>query len=97
MFGIRDAKVRERLLRESKLTLEKTDVICHAAESTSQQLKLVEPPETSVHAVGKAVEDDKRPVKEYYKCRRKHAFFKRKLCVVFGKMYNRCQNITTLL
>ena len=90
VFGIRDAKVRERLLRESKLTLEKTDEICRAAESTSQQLRLVEPPETSVHAVGKPVEDDKRPVKECYKCGRKHAFFKRELCPAFGKTCNRC-------
>ena len=89
VFGIRDAKVRERLLRESKLTLEKTDEICRAAESTSQQLRQVEPPETSVHAVGKPVEDDKRPVKECYKCGRKHAFFERELCPAFGKTCNR--------
>ena len=95
VFGIWDAKVRERLLRESKLTLEKTDEICRAAESTSQQPRLVEPPETSIHAVGKPVEDDKRPMKECYKCGRKHAFFKRELCPVFGKTCNRCQNITT--
>ena len=31
IFGIRDLKVRERLLRESKLTLAKTDEICRAA------------------------------------------------------------------
>ena len=46
---------------------EKTDEICHAAESMSQQLRLVEPHETSVHAVGKLVEDGKRLVKECYK------------------------------
>ena len=33
LFGIKDAKVREHLLRESHLTLAKTDEICHAAES----------------------------------------------------------------
>ncbi len=43
VFGIRDMKVRERLLRESALTLSKTDEICRAAESTTQQLNLVEP------------------------------------------------------
>lgn len=42
MFGVRDAKVRERLLRETRLTLAKTDDICHAAESTSTQLKMFE-------------------------------------------------------
>lgn len=41
VFGIRDVKVRERLLRESKLTLQKTDEICRASESTIAQMKLV--------------------------------------------------------
>ena len=42
VFGIRDAKVRERLLWETKLTLTKTDEICHAAESMMVQMKVVE-------------------------------------------------------
>ena len=41
IFGIRDDKIRERLLRESKLTLEKTDEICRASESTKMQMKEV--------------------------------------------------------
>ena len=40
VFGIRDGKVRERLLRESNLTLQKTDEICHAAENMLAQVKL---------------------------------------------------------
>ena len=42
VFGIQNAKARERLLRESKLTLEKADEICRAAESMLAQLKVVE-------------------------------------------------------
>ena len=41
MFGISDSKVRERLLRESDLTLAKTDEICRAAESMMLQMKVV--------------------------------------------------------
>ena len=41
IFGIRDVKVRERLLRESQLTLKKRDEICHPLESTAAQLKEV--------------------------------------------------------
>lgn len=41
VFGIRDSKVRERLLRETKLTLEKTDEICRASESMLAQMKIV--------------------------------------------------------
>ena len=41
VFGICEVKVRERLLRESQLTLKKTDEICRASESTAAQLKEV--------------------------------------------------------
>ena len=41
VFGISDNKVRERLLRESVLTLKKTDEICRASESSSAQMKEV--------------------------------------------------------
>ena len=41
VFGIRDDKVCERLLRESNLTLSKTDKICRAAESMAAQMKVV--------------------------------------------------------
>ena len=41
VFGIRDNKVRERLLRESGLSLKKTDEICRASESMQKQMKIV--------------------------------------------------------
>ena len=41
IFGIKDDKVRERLLRENSLTLLKTDEICRAAESMVAQMKIV--------------------------------------------------------
>ena len=40
VFGIRDNKVRERLLWKSKLTLADTDEICHAAKSMLAQMKV---------------------------------------------------------
>ena len=48
VFGIRDTKVKERLLRESGLTLAKTDEICRAAESMITQMKIVKDAETDV-------------------------------------------------
>ena len=41
IFGIREVKLRERLLRESQLTFQKTDEICRASESTAKQQKEV--------------------------------------------------------
>ena len=51
VFGIRDTKVKEILLRESGLTLAKTDEICRAAESMITQMKIVEDAETDVNKV----------------------------------------------
>ena len=41
VLGVRDEKVRERLLRVNDLTLSKAINICKASEQTSQQLKLI--------------------------------------------------------
>ena len=41
VFGIRDSKVRERLLRVKNLSLEKTDEICRSHESMVQQIRVV--------------------------------------------------------
>ena len=41
VFRIKDDKVRERLLRESTLTLSKMDEICRVAESMTAQMKVV--------------------------------------------------------
>ena len=41
VLGVRDEKVRERLLRINDLTFSKAIDICKAAEQTSQQLKLI--------------------------------------------------------
>ena len=38
VFGIRDDRVRERLLRKEKLTMKTTDEVCQAAESTRSHL-----------------------------------------------------------
>lgn len=41
VLGVRDEKLRERLLRVNDLTLTKAVDICKASEQTSQQLKLI--------------------------------------------------------
>ena len=51
---MRDSKVRERLLRESGLTLKKTDDICRALESMQKQMKIIgDNPELPGNAVSK--------------------------------------------
>ena len=41
VLGVRDEKIRKRLLRVNDLTLSKAIDICKASEQTSQQLKLI--------------------------------------------------------
>ena len=54
VFGILDTKVRERLLRETSLTLAKTDEICRAADCMLAQMKIVkDTSETDANAVSK--------------------------------------------
>ena len=61
IFGIRDDKVRERLLREPNLTLAKTDQICRAAESMTVQMKeIAEESVAVVHTVKEPAETQKR-------------------------------------
>ena len=100
VFGIRDSKVRERLLRETNLTLQKTDEICCAAESMLAQMKVFgDNAETTVSAV--KVEPDhqcppdkpkpnSKPARECGNCGRRHEQHKRELCPAYGKMCNRC-------
>ena len=93
---IRDAKVRERLLRDNKLTLEKALDIVRAAESTTAQMKEMNL-EAEIHAVrqtqqhDRSKEDvpksDKVVIKDCKYCGRDHE--KRK-CPAFGQTCRKC-------
>ena len=98
VFGISDSKVRERLLRESKLTLTKTDEICRASESMMLHMKIVEEsPSAAVNAVKTAsgkeqttpAEPEKPVYRECWNCGYRHGH-KKELCPAFGKHCNKC-------
>ena len=101
VFGIRDAKVRERLLRETKLTLTKTDEICHAAESMMVQMKVVE----DVHdaaAVGihpdslekeRPHNPEQRRTRDCWNCGRKHEYHRKEFCPAYGNTCNKCHKL----
>jgi len=103
VFGIRDGKTRERLLREPKLTLQRTDEICHAAESMSAQMKVVEEsnPGPTVSAIQSNKEKtkehesapDSRSGRECWNCGRRHDLQKRELCPAYGKACRRCHKM----
>ena len=94
--GIRDVKVRERLLRDNKLTLEKALDIVRAAESTEVQMKEMNL-QAGLHAVRQtqnedesneaAPKSDKVAIKDCKYCGRNHE--KRK-CPAFGQTCRKC-------
>ena len=105
IFGIHDTKVRERLLRETILTLIKTDEICRAAESMTEQMRIVGQSNnatTSVHAVRQVSGQKKRmskeasrrnkseTTKECWNCGRQHGRQPKELCPAFGKSCDCC-------
>lgn len=90
VFGIRDPKVRERLLCEADLTLKKTGEICHAAENTMAQLKVVDDSSSAtVSAINKSKVGQQRRltkvVRECWNSGRQCDFSKRELCPAYGK------------
>ena len=98
VFGIRDSKTRERLLRASDLTLKTTDEICRSAESMLAQMKVVEDssPSNPVSVVNERQTrqpgggQGNRRGKECWNCGRKHDFQKRESCPAFGKTCSKC-------
>ena len=84
VYGIKENKARERLLRKLKLTLADTDEICHAAKSMLAQMKVVNDSAT-VNAVKSDQEiqqkttktsTDGRGLRECWNCGRKHEHYK---------------------
>ena len=98
VFGIRDSKTRECLLRASDLTPKMTDKICHSAESMLAQMKIVEDscPSNPVSAVKErqnrqpSGDQGTRQGRECWNCGRKHDFQKRESCPAYGKTCTKC-------
>ena len=103
VIGIRDVHVRGRMLRESGLTLKRTDEICHAAESMTVQLKQVEDSSDSgvsdngVSAVAGNTETQQfekpaepKRIRECWNYGQRHEFQK-ELCPAYGKTCRKCR------
>ncbi|CAB4024811.1 retrotransposon-like family member retr-1, partial [Paramuricea clavata] len=102
--GIRNQSIKERLLRESELTLQKTLDICRASEVSRKQVKLLsDQSSANVDALGKdqrkhrnfrnhnnKPENGKPPNKSCGNCGRVH---EPKSCPAYGKKCNNCQKL----
>ena len=97
VFGVRDSRLKERLLRESsELTLEKAASICRAGEASSSQVKELEDSDKSVSVHWVKNKFDSRHPKlacsklpfNCSKCGTKHL---PKSCPAFGKLCLACK------
>lgn len=71
MFGITDNKVRDRLLREKNLTLERTLEICRANEvSSAQQKEVSKIQDSNIHVIGKGKKQLKSEDRKSFESRR---------------------------
>ena len=99
IFGICDNKVRERLLRETGLTIERTDEICRAAEMMTSQMKTMSDSDTAVHSMkvykSRRPVDSKRDVSSAScsKCGRRHDLQQKESCPAFGKQCHQCRRM----
>ena len=94
--GIRDAKVRERLLRDNKLTLENAVDIVRAAERTAVQMKDMNL-EAGLSAVRQTQQhnESKEDVSKFNKPEIKHCKYcgrdhDRRKCPAFGQICRKC-------
>lgn len=100
VFGIQDSKLRERLLRETDLTLESAVKICHASELAVQHAKTFSGDTKNSAAVAMVSQKtyDKgrgkynQPRKsETFNCKRCGGCHAPKQCPAYGKMCHKCK------
>ena len=103
VFGILDKKVRERLLRETELTLAAAVSICHASELALQHAKTFSAgvrdtdKDTAVAVVSSKVQKPKtwntkrQNNAETFSCKRCGTKHSPKQCPAYGKVCNRCK------
>ena len=95
VFGIADAKVRERLLHEPELSLAKMLDICRASEMSRAQIKVVSElnPSNAASNVHLLKDSKSTPVILRYPCRfcgQKHEG-RREACPAWGKKCKKCR------
>jgi len=102
VYGIQDKRMRERLLRDAKLTLEEAERLCHASELAQQHAKTFnEANATAVHdsaKVGVVKNKIKKPAPQKnnredaatYSCNRCGNRHEPRQCPAYGKICSKC-------
>ncbi|XP_077545271.1 uncharacterized protein LOC144158324 [Haemaphysalis longicornis] len=91
VFGTNNRKLREKMLREKDLTLEKAEHFCKAAETASKQSEAWKESDEKVDATTARQQRSSQSLKttfQCFKCNRRHEPRK---CPAFGKICRSCQ------
>lgn len=102
VFGINDTKVRERLLRETELTLNEAVRICHASEiaiqhakTFSEHTKMSGSDNSAIAAVTEKMQKSRmsklKQQKELFNCKRCGKRHLPKQCPAYGKVCAKCK------
>lgn len=99
VYGILDKRIRERLLRDAKLTLEEAERLCHASELAQQHAKTFD--ETSASVVHESAKvavvknktkrnDQQKTNKDATGCKRCGGKHEPRQCPAYGKRCSKC-------
>ncbi|XP_070382812.1 uncharacterized protein [Dermacentor albipictus] len=90
VFGINDDTVREKLLRDNNLTLQKAEQACKAAEASATHKEMWNQ-EHQVHPISRTSTSRENREQTRYDCRNCGGKHSPRRCPAFGKTCRRCQ------
>lgn len=96
VFGVKSSQVREKLLTEDKLTLDKAVAICLASEQASKQLVVMESKGTTsnVNTIkNNKKESSQSNADKKFGCKRCGLSHKRQACPAFNQKCNKCSKL----
>ncbi|XP_075733513.1 uncharacterized protein LOC142775690 isoform X1 [Rhipicephalus microplus] len=91
VYGTNDDRVREKLLRDCELTLQKAEHVCKAAEASALRQETWERGQKQVDAVRKAGPNTKNAQVSMYTCSKCGRTHQPGNCPAFGRTCRKCQ------
>ncbi|XP_049275515.1 uncharacterized protein LOC119372299 isoform X3 [Rhipicephalus sanguineus] len=91
VYGTNDDRVREKLLRDCELTLQKAEHVCKAAETSALRQETWEQGQKQVDAVRNAGPNPKTAQVKMYKCSKCGRTHQPGNCPAFGRTCRKCQ------
>ncbi|XP_070378979.1 uncharacterized protein [Dermacentor albipictus] len=91
VYGTNDDKVREKLLRDCELTLQKAEHVCKAAETSALRQETWERGQKQVDTIRSACSNPKMAQAKMYKCFKCGRTHQPRDCPAYGRTCRKCQ------